>query len=259
VVTGSLAGVVATGPLLVAMFVAVVAGLASFLSPCVLPLVPGYMSYVTGLAGAELLASGRPERKVTVASRLRMLSGAGLFVAGFTVVFVFVVVTVSQLGAVLIRNERTVETVVGALTILLGVAFAGWLPGFRGERRVHYLPRVGLLGAPILGVTFALGWTPCVTPTLSAVTGLASVEGSAGRAVLLSVAYSAGLGLPFVGFALFARWGVAFVAASRPYRRVINVVGAALLVAVGMLLLTGEWAMLMNWLRASAGPSLVSV
>ncbi len=180
---------VTDGPLLVAALVAAVAGLVSFLSPCVLPLVPGYLSYVGGLSGTEATAtgtgSGRRSGRRRVATRARVRSrtvlGAVLFVLGFTVVFVAYGVLFGRLGGLLIEHQRLLERILGVVVILLGLAFLGWLPGVSRELRIHRFPSAGLIGAPLLGIVFGLGWTPCIGPTLGAVQSLALSTAGAGR------------------------------------------------------------------------------
>ncbi len=272
---GALAGVADTfaatvtdGPLLLALPVAAVAGLVSFLSPCVLPLVPGYLSYVTGLSGADLgetapaAAAPRPRGDggvallappapaVPVAShRGRVALGAGLFVLGFSAVFVSEGVLFGGLGAQLLAYKPVVDRVLGALTVLLGLAFLGLVPGLQREVRLHRLPAAGLAGAPLLGVLFGVGWTPCLGPTLAAVQTLAYTQASAGRGALLSAAYCAGLGLPFVLTGLaFRRALGAFAVVKRHYAAVTRT-GGALLVVVGLLLVSGLWQQLVAQLQ----------
>ncbi len=240
-----------SGPLLLALGVAAVAGLVSFLSPCVLPLVPGYLSYVTGLAGTDL----DDERS----HRGRMLIGSLRFVAGFTVVFLLTGVVAASAGRALVTHERTVEIVVGLLVIVLGLSFAGLIPGMQREFRIHRLPAAGLAGAPVLGAVFALGWVPCVGPTLGAVLGLAAVQGSVGRGALLAVAYCVGLGLPFLLFGLGLRWALTVVAAVRRHGRWVTAIGGGLLVLVGLALVTGLWGEFIIWLRATIGPGTVGI
>jgi cytochrome c-type biogenesis protein len=219
------------GSLVLALPLAALAGLVSFLSPCVLPLVPGYLSYVTGLTGVDLADR----------SRGRLVVGASLFVAGFTAVFVSAGVLVGSVGSFLVDHERLLQRVLGGLTILLGLAFMGVLPAFQRELRVHRQPVIGLAGAPMLGVLFGLGWTPCIGPTLGAVLTLAGTEGSAARGGVLAVAYCIGLGLPFVVTALaFRRAMGAFGWVKRHYVWVMRL-GGGLLVAIGLLLVTGVW------------------
>lgn len=223
---------VLTGALLVALPIALLGGLISFFSPCVLPLVPGYLSYVTGIGGSDLAE----------ARRGRMLAGALLFVSGFTAVFVSTGAFFGFFGNTLQEHKQIISTVLGTLTILLGLAFMGVLPGFaQREFRFHRKPSVGLAGAPMLGVLFGVGWTPCIGPTLAAVQSLAVNEASAGRGALLMVAYCLGLGLPFVFAALaFRRALGAFGWVKQHYVWVMRV-GGGLLVLIGVLLVTGIW------------------
>ena len=261
----SFAALASSGPLVVAVGVAALAGLVSFLSPCVLPLVPGYLSYVTGMAGADLDAAlgtdphGRPMEASGEKARGRILAGGLLFVAGFTVVFTLTGVLVAQAGRVLLVHERIVEIAVGVLVIGLGLAFAGVLPGLQREVRIHRLPGAGLAGAPVLGAVFALSWTPCVGPTLGAVMGLATVSGQTGRAVILTVAYCLGLGLPFLAFGLGFRRLLGLFTVVRRHSRWVTRVGGALLVLVGLALVTGGWTDFVDWLRATVGPGTAGV
>jgi len=244
----SFARVVTDGPFVVAALVAAVAGLVSFLSPCVLPLVPGYLSYVGGLSGTEAAAptgDGNPGDGA-VATRRRVRSrtvlGAMLFVLGFTVVFVAYGVLFGRLGGLLIEHQRLLERVLGVVVILLGLAFLGWLPGVSRELRIHRFPSAGLAGAPLLGIVFGLGWTPCIGPTLGAVQSLALSTAGAGRGAALSAAYCVGLGVPFVLVAVGARWMVRSLGVVRRHANVVTYVGGGLLVVLGLLLVTGLWA-----------------
>lgn len=243
---------VTDGSLLLAVPVAAVAGLVSFLSPCVLPLVPGYLSFVTGLSGEEL-GAGRPSGDVLVRTapvrRSRVLAGSGLFVLGFSAVFVTSGALFGSLGSVLAGHQDVVDVVLGLLTILLGLAFLGLVPGLQREVRLHRLPSPGLAGAPLLGVLFGVGWTPCLGPTLAAVQTLAYREASAGRGALLTAAYCAGLGIPFVLSGLaFSRALGAFAVVKRHYTVVMRV-GGGMLVVVGLLLVSGLWSSVIADLR----------
>jgi cytochrome c-type biogenesis protein len=261
----SFAHLASSGPLLAAVAVAALAGLVSFLSPCVLPLVPGYLSYVTGMAGADLDAGlgtdprGNPVERSGHRVRGRILLGSALFVAGFTVVFTLTGVLAAQAGRALLVHERVVEVVVGLLVIGLGLAFAGLVPGLQRDIRIHRLPSAGLAGAPVLGAVFALSWTPCVGPTLGAVLGLAAVGGQTGRAVTLTVAYCLGLGLPFLAFGLGLRRLLGLFARVRRHSAWVTRVGGALLILVGLALVTGGWAEFVNWLRATVGIGTVTL
>jgi cytochrome c-type biogenesis protein len=245
----SFARVVTDGPFVVAAVVAAVAGLVSFLSPCVLPLVPGYLSYVGGLSGTEATATGTDTGAAPtgggVATRARVRSrtvlGAMLFVLGFTVVFVAYGVLFGRLGGLLIEHQRLLERILGVVVILLGLAFLGWLPGVSRELRIHRFPSAGLIGAPLLGIVFGLGWTPCIGPTLGAVQSLALSTAGAGRGAALSAAYCIGLGVPFVLVAIGARWLVRSLAVVRRHANVVTYVGGGLLVVLGLLLVTGLW------------------
>jgi cytochrome c-type biogenesis protein len=227
------------GSLLLAVPVALVAGLVSFFSPCVVPLLPGYLSYTTGLSGADL-ASAR---------RGRMLAGSLLFVLGFSFVFVSFGALFGAVGDWLWEYQRQVTVALGALTILLGIAFLGAVPWLQRDWRVHRVPAVGIAAAPLLGVLFGLGWTPCIGPTLSAITSLAVNEGSAERGALLSFVYCLGLGLPFVVAALAYRRMLGAVGWVRRHQQWVTRLGGLMLVAVGVLLVTGWWDVLVADLR----------
>ncbi|WP_017569299.1 cytochrome c biogenesis CcdA family protein [Nocardiopsis halotolerans] len=247
---------VLTGSLLAAIPLALAAGLVSFLSPCVLPLVPGYLSYVTGMSGTQVrertAAAGGGTGTATVADldtelasrRWTMVTGSALFIAGFTLVFVAVGGFIGWLGEILMDHTDPITRVLGVLTIVLGLAFMGVMPGFGREFRFHRLPRAGLAGAPLLGVLFGLGWTPCIGPTLAAVQTLAFVEGGAGRGMLLSLAYCVGLGLPFVLASLLYRRALGTFDWLKRRTRAVTVIGGAMLVLVGLAMVTGLWTQL---------------
>ena len=241
--------VVAGGPLLLAVGVALLAGLVSFLSPCVLPLVPGYLSYVTGLVGADL---DSPRKG-------RVLAGVGLFIAGFAAVFITISVLVAEAGRMLLRYDRQVQIGVGVLIILLGLAFIGLVPGMQNERRFQKLPEAGLLGAPVFGAVFALSWIPCVSPTLGAVLGLAGVGGNSGRAVVLAIAYCLGIGLPFLVFGLGMRRLAGVIKAIRRNSKWVTRIGGAMLILVGLALVSGFWNDFIIWLRVTVGPGSVGI
>jgi cytochrome c-type biogenesis protein len=248
------AGIASTGPLLLAILVAATAGLVSFLSPCILPLVPGYLSYVTGLAGADLDdALNRP----TAAARWRLGLGVAAFIAGFTAVFTLMGLFASTVGRALLTNERTIQLVAGLLVIALGLAFAGLVPGLQREWRIHRLPAAGLASAPVLGAVFAISWVPCVGPTLGAVLALTTTEGSAGRGAMLTVAYCLGLGLPFLAFGLGFRRLIGLRTAIRRHNAWVTRAGGAMLVLVGLALATGVWDSLMTWFKVTGGPGAV--
>lgn len=223
---------VLSGTLLLALPIAVFGGLISFFSPCVLPLVPGYLSYVTGVSGTDLAD----------ARRGRMFLGSTLFVLGFTAVFVSGGALFGGFGSQLLQHREVISKVLGGLTILLGLAFMGIMSRFTSrEFRIHRKPAIGLAGAPMLGVLFGIGWTPCIGPTLASVQVLALNEASAERGAVLTVAYCLGLGLPFVIAAIaFRRTLGAFSWIKKHYVWVMRT-GGGMLVVVGLLLVTGAW------------------
>ncbi|MFE9675767.1 cytochrome c biogenesis CcdA family protein [Streptomyces sp. NPDC006259] len=234
-------GTVLNGALLVALPVALLGGLVSFFSPCVLPLVPGYLSYVTGVAGTDLAE----------ARRGRMVAGASLFVAGFTAVFVSSGALFGYFGDTLQANKGVLSQVLGVLMILMGVFFMGLMPWLtQREFRFHRRPVAGLVGAPVLGALFGIGWTPCIGPTLASVLTLSSQQGSAGRGALLTVAYCLGLGLPFVLAAVAFRKALgAFAWVKRHYVWVMRI-GGSMMIVTGLLLLTGAWDHLVQDLQS---------
>ncbi len=256
------AGLVTDGPLLVAAAVAALVGLVSFASPCVLPLVPGYLSYVTGLVGSGTrttapapapAGSGSTavaEAVDTRPPRGRMVLGALLFVLGFTAVFVTVGTAIGGLGRLLLVHNDVITRVLGVVVIVVGLAFLGRIPLLQRTTRLPLRPAAGLAGAPLLGIVFGLGWTPCLGPTLAAVYSLAATEATAGRGAVLSVAYCLGLGVPFVLVAIGARWAVGATTFLRRHARAVTRIGGAILVLVGLLLVTGAWTEMMQWLRS---------
>jgi cytochrome c-type biogenesis protein len=224
---------VASGNLLLAVPIAVLAGLVSFFSPCVLPLLPGYLSYVSGVAAQDLES----------ARRGRLLAGSLLFVLGFSTVFVLGGALFGSVGLRLQEHQDTLSIVTGILVIVMGLVFIGLVPFMQRETRVHAVPTVGLAIAPLLGVFFGLGWTPCIGPTLTAVLSLsfATDDASAARGAFLTFVYCLGLGIPFVlaalGFGKFMR----AVSWFKRHQRAVSISGGVLLIAVGVMLLTGTW------------------
>lgn len=243
------AGTALSGSLLLAVPVAIVAGVVSFFSPCVVPLLPGYLSYATGLSGADLES----------ARRGRMVLGSSLFVIGFSAVFVAMGSASGALGDWLIVYSRQISVVLGAFTIVVGVAFLGLVPWLQRDVRVHKVPAVGLTAAPLLGVLFGLGWTPCIGPTLSAVQVLAFQEGTAARGALLSLAYSIGLGVPFIVAGLAFRRMLGAVRWVRQHQVWVTRIGGIMLIAVGLLLVTGVWDLWVAYLRSWVGSYAVAV
>ncbi|WP_406060244.1 cytochrome c biogenesis CcdA family protein [Micromonospora sp. NBC_00860] len=262
-----------SGPLLLAIGAAALAGLVSFLSPCVLPLVPGYLSYVTGLAGADLEgrrpaddpppATGGVAVKERVARvgavKGRVLAGTLLFIGGFTVVFVATAILFASIGRVFFDYKRELQIGVGVLIIVAGLSYLGMIPALQREFRISRLPSAGLLGAPVFGAVFALSWVPCTGPTLGAVMGMATASGQSDRAVVLAVAYCLGLGIPFIVFGLgFERLLGVFRAVRRNSRWVTRV-GGALLILIGLALVTGGWQSFVIWLQTTVGVGEVSI
>ncbi len=245
VVTASgFSNTVTDGALVPAAGVALLVGVIGFLSPCVLPLVPGYLSYVAGLAGADDGSSSAARKQ------RRMITGALLFVLGFTAVFVATGALFGTLGSSIAQHHVLLERVFGVVTIGMGLVFMGRFSFMQREMKVHRLPKAGLLGAPLLGLTFGLAWTPCLTPTFGAVYALAATQGTAGRGALLSVFYCLGLGVPFLLVAMGLGWVSGALTVVRKHARLVSQLGGAVLIVMGILLLTGVWDHWMNVLRA---------
>ena len=227
--------IVFSGQLLLALPIAVLAGLVSFASPCVLPLVPGYLAYVGGMSdpGAKR-------------DRSRVLLGVALFVLGFAVVFVAYGAAFGALGLWLVRWQEVVIRVLGVLVILMGLVFIGQFSFLQRTIKPTWRPATGLIGAPLLGIVFGLGWTPCIGPTLAAISALSVGSGSPWRGALLGLFYCIGLGIPFLLVALGFDWVAGSVAFLKRHIRVINIIGGALLVVIGILMATGLWTAMMS-------------
>jgi cytochrome c-type biogenesis protein len=224
---------VTAGPLWVAAPIAFIAGLVSFFSPCVLPLLPGYLGFVSGSAN----------------TKSRMVLGSVLFVLGFTVVFVFLGAGFGGLGSLLQGDVKNwIQRGSGVLVILLGVVLIGGFDFAQRTAKLNIKPSAGIIGAPLLGVVFGLGWTPCIGPTLGAVLNLAFDSGSVLRGAFLAIVYSLGLGLPFVLVAAGFGWASKTVGFVKKNIRTINLFGGALLVVLGLLLVTGLWQQVIDWI-----------
>jgi cytochrome c-type biogenesis protein len=273
------AQLVTTGPLILALPVAAAAGAVTFLSPCCLPLVPGYLSFVTGMAGASgsspapaadslpsspasgagpdlggpaVAVAAPPLALPSAAPRARVVVGTALFVLGFSVVFVAYGAALGGLGHLLTGHARLLTRVLGGLTILLGLLFAGVFDRFSFAGRIvrpSARPRAGLAGAPLLGVMFGLGWTPCIGPTLTAVLALSAASGTAARGALLAFVYALGLGVPFLLVSFGFQTAMQAFAFARRRARLITRIGGAMLVCVGLLEVTGAWSSFMAWLQ----------
>ncbi|WP_179475742.1 cytochrome c biogenesis CcdA family protein [Mycolicibacterium vinylchloridicum] len=238
--------IAASGPVVLALLVSMLAGLVSFASPCVVPLVPGYVSYLAAVVGVD-----GDQESVSRAARGRVAAAAGLFVAGFTVVFLMGTIAILGLTTTVISNQIVLQRVGGVVTIVMGLAFLGFLPALQRQVRFTPRPRSTVWGAPLLGAVFGLGWTPCLGPTLTGVIAVASATEGANvaRGVVLVIAYCLGLGVPFIVVALGSARAVHAVGWLRRHTRRIQIVGGVMLIVVGLALTTGVWNEFVSWIR----------
>lgn len=240
--------IVFDGALWLAVPIAMLAGLVSFLSPCVLPLVPGYLGFLGGASGP---ASARSTR--SSAGRGRLLLGVGLFIAGFTLVFVAMGVLAGTLGRFFIEYQDVLTRVLGVVVILLGLVFLGVFGFAQRTFKPQVRTGLGLIGAPLLGIAMGIGWAPCIGPTYTAILSISLTQADPWRAVLLAVAYSLGLGIPFLLLAIGFGWATRSVTFLRRHIRVVNIIGGILLVVLGVLMVSGIWTSLMSQLTGVIG------
>lgn len=245
---------IADGQLIFAAGIALAAGLVSFLSPCVLPLIPGYLAYVSGIAGIPSTAGADP-KQAGKRERRRMVLGSFLFVLGFAVVFVTLLMLSGAVGASqwFLDWQDLILRLMGVVVIVMGLIFLGAFSKFQRKTRIKFSPKVGLGGAPFLGVVFAIGWAPCLGPTIGTVGLLAMQQGSMGRAAILALLYCLGLGLPFILAAFGFGWMTQTMTFFKKHMRTVNIIGGSLLILIGILMVTGLWAWITSELQVVIG------
>lgn len=232
--------IVSDGQLLIGSLVALLAGIVAFASPCVLPLVPGYLAFVGGVAGDD--GDGRSNKG-------RVVLGATLFIAGFTAVFMALMTLAGSVGSWMIRWEDVIIRVMGVIVIVMGFVFMGQFGAMQRTKQINIKPKVGLIGAPLLGVVFAIGWAPCMGPTLTTIFALSFDQGSASRAATLALFYCIGLGLPFILIALGFGWMARVTGFLKRHIRAINIAGGVLMIIIGLLMVSGLWSWIMSQLQ----------
>lgn len=264
----SIGELVADGSLLLAIPLAVLAGAISFLSPCVLPLVPGYLGFIGGAVSPRpatsptntaAVAGLHPVSTIEAPARGRLVLGVVLFIAGFTVVFVSLAILGGTLGRFLLEYAELITRILGAAIIVMGFIFIGWFGLAQRMARPQVRGNLGLIGAPLLGVALGIGWAPCIGPTLAVILTMAFDSGSVPRAAVLGVAYSLGLGIPFLLLTLGFGWATRSVAFVRRHIQAVNLIGGGVLILLGLLMVTGVWTAVMAQLQGvfSTTPTLL--
>ncbi len=228
--------IVFSGQLLLAIPVAILAGLVSFASPCILPLVPGYLAYIGGFTDGRSSAFPGERR-----GSYRLLAGVALFILGFALVFVLTGVVFGVAGFWLNQYRDLITRIAGVIVILMGLVFVGLFTFAQRTAKTAWRPRMGLAGAPVLGAVFAVGWTPCTGPTLTAINSLSLTTGSPWQGGLLALFYALGLGIPFLLIALGLGWATGAVKFLKRHIRAINIVGGVFLIVIGVLMVSGVW------------------